>query len=160
MNINYYIEIKDKLINNEVYKSVKDYSKNRSDLTTYYEVGKLLALAGKHYGEGVIKEYSKKLTSELGKGYNLSSLKRMRQFYLIIRKGATLSHQLSWSHYIELITVNYVNKINYYIRITEQNNLSVRELNKSDIGQIEIYMNYIDKNLKKIDMDKTIGIII
>ena len=50
MNTNYYIEIKDKLINNEVYKSVKDYSKNRSDLTTYYEVVKLLALAGKHYG--------------------------------------------------------------------------------------------------------------
>ena len=84
----------------------------------------------------------------------------MRQFYLFIRKGATLSHQLSWSHYIELINVNYVNKINYYIRITEQNNLSVRELNKNDIGQIEIYMNCIDKNLKRIDMDKTIGIII
>ena len=102
------------------YDYIPDYRPYyRTDLKTYYEVGKLLALAGKHYGEGVIKEYSKRLTRELGKGYNLSSLKRMRQFYLIIRKGATLSHQLSWSHYIELITVNYVNKINYYIRITE-----------------------------------------
>ena len=60
MNTNYYIEIKDKLINNEINRTIKNYSINRSDLTTYYEVGKLLALAGKHYGEGIIKEYSKK----------------------------------------------------------------------------------------------------
>ena len=43
------------LINNEVYKKVKDYSKNRSDLNTYYKVGKLLNDAGKSYGEGIIK---------------------------------------------------------------------------------------------------------
>ena len=48
--MNYYEEIKQELINNEVYKSVKDYSKNRSDLTTYYNVGKMLSEAGKHYG--------------------------------------------------------------------------------------------------------------
>ena len=95
--MNYYNEIKKELIDNELNKKVKDYSKNRSDLNTYYNVGKLLAEAGKHYGEGIIKEYSKKLTSELGKGYTISNLKRFRQFYLIIEKGATLSHQLSWS---------------------------------------------------------------
>ena len=66
--MNYYEEIKQELINNEVYKSVKDYSKNRSDLTTYYNVGKMLSEAGKHYGEGIIKEYLKNLTEELGKG--------------------------------------------------------------------------------------------
>ena len=57
--MNYYNEIKQELINNETYKKVKDYSKNRSDLETYYNVGKLLSEAGKHYGEGIIKEYSK-----------------------------------------------------------------------------------------------------
>ena len=72
--MNYYDNIKEKLINNEVYKKVKDYSKNKSDLDTYYEVGKLLSKAGKQYGEGIIKEYSKKLTSELGKG---NSTKRL-----------------------------------------------------------------------------------
>ena len=65
--LNYYEEIKTELINNEITKKVKDYSKNRSDLNTYYNVGKLLSEAGKHYGEGIIKEYSKRLTYELGK---------------------------------------------------------------------------------------------
>ena len=98
--MNYYNEIKKELINNEIYKKVKDYSKNRSDLNTYYNVGKLLSEAGKNYGEGIIKEYSIKLTKELGKGYNTSSLKRMRKFYILIKKCATLSHQLLWSHYV------------------------------------------------------------
>ena len=93
--MNYYNEIKTEIINNEITKKVKDYSKNRSDLNTYYNVGKLLSEAGKHYGEGIIKEYSKKLTSEFGKGYGVSNLKRMRQFYFLIEKGATVSHQLA-----------------------------------------------------------------
>ena len=93
--MNYYNEIKNELINNEVNRKIKDYSKNRSDLTTYYNVGKMLSEAGKHYGEGIIKEYSKKLTNELGIGYNSSTLKRMRQFYLLIEKGAPLVHQLT-----------------------------------------------------------------
>ena len=56
--MNYYNEIKNELINNEITKRVKDYSKNRSDLNTYYNVGKLLSEVGKHYVKGVIKEYS------------------------------------------------------------------------------------------------------
>lgn len=74
----YYDEIKKELINNEITKRVKDYSKNKSDLNTYYNVGKMLSEAGKHYGEGIIKEYSKKLTYELGKGYGITNLKRFR----------------------------------------------------------------------------------
>ena len=57
----YYNEIKKQLIENEIYKKVKDYSKNRNDLETYYNVGKMLNEDGKKYGEGVIKKYSKKL---------------------------------------------------------------------------------------------------
>ena len=90
--MNYYNEIKENLINNEVYKTIKDYSKNKSDLETYYKVGKLLSEAGKNYGESIIKEYSIKLTEELGKKYNITTLKRMRQFYLLIEKGALLAH--------------------------------------------------------------------
>ena len=269
--MNYYIEIKNELINNEIIKRVKDYSKNRSDLTTYYNVGKLLSEAGKHYGEGIIKEYSRRLTNELGKGYTWSALKRMRQFFGLIEKGATMSHLLTWSHYIELLPLNKIEIINYYVKLIEQQNLSVRqlrekiknkeyerldnitkekliakeettlvdfiknpiviknttnkeaisekllqriiledipsflkelgngftfveneyririgsnynyidlllynyifncfvvvelkvtELKKEHIGQIEVYMNYIDKNLRKVTQDKTIGIII
>ena len=61
-----------------------------------------------------VMEYSKRLTNELGMGYTISNLKRFRQFYNIIKKGATLSHQLSWSYYSELIPLANVEKINYY----------------------------------------------
>ena len=131
--MNYYNQIKNTLIKNEIYKKVKDYSKNRNDLNTYYEVGRLLikAQGGEErarYGNKLIKEYSEKLTKELGRGYNSSSLKRMRKFYILIQKGATLSHQLTWSHYVEIIKLNDVREIKYYTYISETQNLSVREL--------------------------------
>ena len=130
--MNYYENIKEQLINNEVYKKVKDYSKNKNELQTYYNVGKLLieAQGGEErakYGDGLIKEYSKKLTEELGKGYSIKSLKYMRNFY-ILSKGTTLSNLLTWSHYCELLSISDMNKINYYIRICEEQNLSVRKL--------------------------------
>ena len=271
--MNYYKEIKHEFINNEITKRVKDYSKNRSDLNTYYNVGKLLSEAGKYYGEGIIKEYSKRLTNELGKGYSERNLQLMRKYYKFIhhQKTQTVSANLSYSHYSELLSLKDINKINYYIKITEQQNLSVRqlrekiknkeyerldektrkklvnneepkindliknpiliknsydykeisekalqkliledldnfltelgegftyikseykiklgdrynyidlllynihyncyavielkvtELKKEHIGQIETYMNYIDKNIKRVEQDKTIGIII
>ena len=271
--MNYYNEIKNKLIDNEITKRVKDYSKNISDLNTYYNVGKLLSEAGKKYGEGIIKEYSNKLTIDLGIRYTKSSLYNMLKFYYFTEKikFQTLSGNLSWSHYCELLSIKNLYKIEYYIMITEQQNLSVRklrekiknkeyerldentrlklinkednkvsdlvknpiliknsynytdvsekllkkliledldnfmnelgngfsyigneykikignnynyidlllfnyeyncfvvvelkvtELKKEHIGQIEVYMNYIDNNLRKITQDKTIGIII
>ena len=128
--MNYYSEIKNELINNEITKKVKDYSKNKSDLTTYYNVGKLLSEAGKHYGEGIINEYSKRLTKELGVSYTKRTLFRIRQFYLLFsnQKVSTLSTQLTWSHYSELLSIDNIDEINYYIMITEQQNISVREL--------------------------------
>lgn len=126
--MNYYDEIKIKLINNEHTKRVKDYSKNKSDLDTYYYVGKMLSEAGKHYGEGIIKEYSRKLTLELGKGYSSRNLWIMLNFYVLIEKVQTVSAQLTWSHYIELLKLKGINEINYYIYISENDNLSVREL--------------------------------
>ena len=128
--MNYYEEIKRELINNEVYKRVKDYSKNRSDLNTYYMVGKLLSEAGKSYGEGIIENYSDKLLIEVGKTYTKRTLFRIRQFYLMFseEKVSTLSTLLSWSHYVELLKINDVNKVKYYIKIAEEQNLSVRKL--------------------------------
>ena len=75
--MNYYDEIKEELINNEITKRVKDYSKNKSDLNTYYNVGKLLSEAGKHYGEGIIREYSRKLTIDINSTYNPSTLNKI-----------------------------------------------------------------------------------
>ena len=127
--MNYYKEIKENLINNEIIKRVKDYSKNRNDLETYYKVGKLLNEAGKHYGEGIIKKYSIKLTNELGRGYSERSLKYMRQFY-IFQKGQSMIANLTWTHYLQLLSLEDVIKIQYYIKVCEQNNLSVRNLRK------------------------------
>ena len=133
--MNYYKEIKNELINNEVYKRVKDYSKNRNELSTYYNVGKLLieAQGGEErakYGDGLIKEYSERLTKELGKGYSIRSLKNMRKFYLIYQKGQAMPAQLTWSHYCELLPLKDINEINYYVKITIEQCQKIYQLQK------------------------------
>ena len=98
--MNYYNEIKQKLINNEIYEKVKDYSKERNRVITYFEIGKLLNEAGKHYGENIIGEYSKKLIIEVGRKYNKRTLLRMKQLYNTFsnEKVSPLVTQLTWSH--------------------------------------------------------------
>ena len=132
--MNYYNQIRNELVNNEIYKRSKDYSKNKSDLETYYNVGKLLieAQGGEErarYGDGLIKEYSKKLTMELGKTYTYTSLSRMRQFYLL-SNVAPVAQSLTWSHYCELLPLKDINKIRYYIKICVMYNLSRNDLRK------------------------------
>ena len=239
LNCNYYNEIKNELINNEIYKRVKDYSKNRNELSVYYNVGKLLSEAGKHYGEGIIENYSKNLVIDVGKKYNKRTLFRIKQFYNLIEKQNLSKRQLrkkikskeyqrlddntklklinkeetvvsdfiknpiiirnkynvdkehitekilqkliledienfllelgtgfsfikseykikigSTYNYIDLLLFNYT--YNCFVVIE----LKVTELKKEHIGQIEVYMNYVDKNIKTINQDKTIGVII
>lgn len=271
--MNYYDEIKNKIIDNEIYCKFKDYSKERNRVITYFEIGRLLVEAGSKYGENVIEEYSNKLMKEVGKKYNRRTLFRMKQFYSIFcdKKVSPLATQLSWSHYIELLSIKDESKLKYYLEICINQNLSrndlrlriknkeyerldnetknklilkensnvvdfvknpiliknsydyseiserilqkliledisnflnelgsgfsfikneykikigdkynyidlllyniefncyvvvelkVTELKKEHIGQIQVYMNYIDINLKKINQNKTIGIII
>ena len=160
LNCNYYNEIKNELINNEVYKRVKDYSKNKNELSTYYNVGKLLieAQGGEDkakYGNALIKEYSEKLTNEIGRGYTFSALSRMRQFYLLSEKIATLSQQLTWSHYCELLVFDNVDEINYYIKQTEIYNLSVREL-REKIKSKEYQRLDDNTKLKLINKEETV----
>lgn len=128
--MNYYNEIKNELINNEINKTVKNYSINRSNLNSYYNVGKILSEAGKNYGEGIIKEYSKKLKYDLNKNYSVRLLYKMMKYYNFVFEGKlpTLSAKLSWRHYDEILRFNDINKIAYYIKICEQQNLSIRQL--------------------------------
>ena len=116
--MNYYKEIKNELINNEVYKRVKDYSKNRNELSTYYNVGKLLieAQGGEErakYGDALIKEYSERLVKEVGKNYDERTLRRMRQFYLVFNNEiwSPLATKLTWSHYCELLSIKDIKNI-------------------------------------------------
>ena len=128
--MNYYNEIKNKLIDDEVYSKVKDYSKERHKVITYFEIGKLLNEAGGKYGDNIIDEYSKKLVMEVGKKYNRRTLFRMKQFYNMFsdEKVSPLATQLTWSHYTELLSIKDSNKLSYYINVTRNNNLSKREL--------------------------------
>ena len=128
--MNYYEEIKNKIIDNETYERVKDYSKERHRVITYYEIGKLLNEAGGKYGANIIKQYSEKLVVEVGKKYNRRTLFRMRQFYRTFsnEKVSTLSTQLSWSHYSELLSIKNADKLSYYLNLSIIQNIGVREL--------------------------------
>ena len=84
-------------------------------------------MLGKCYGESIIREYSKKLTNELGKGYTETNLKYYRMFYSFAIRH-TLCDELTWSHYRTLLSIKNEDEINYYINICICQNLSVREL--------------------------------
>ena len=128
--MNYYKEIKNKIIDNETYERVKDYSKERHRVITYYEIGKLLNEAGKKYGANIIKQYSKKLVIEVGTKYNERTLRRMRQLYLLFKKQkwSPLATKLSWSHYSEVLSIKDEDKLMYYINACISKNLSKMEL--------------------------------
>ena len=133
--MNYYNEIKNEIIDIETYKKLKDYSKNKKELEGYYKIGELLieAQGGEErakYGNGLIKEYSVKLTKEFGKGYNCTNLKYMRQFFLFIRKGHAVNDLLSWTHYKQLLPLIDDNEIRYYEKITLEQRLGYRDLQK------------------------------
>ena len=136
--MNYYDEIKNILVDNAIEKKVREYKSNQKDLESYYNVGKLLveAQGGEErakYGNGLIKEYSKRLTSELGKGYSIQNLKNMRRFYLVVEKRQSLivqfkSLNISWTFIIKLLKLNDVNELLYYINCINKMNLTTREL--------------------------------
>ena len=128
--MNYYNEIKNKLIDNEIYTKVKDYSKERNKVITYFEIGRLLNEAGGKYGDKIIEEYSKKLVIEVGKKYNKRTLFRMKQFYNVFNneKVSTLSTQLTWSHYTELLPIKNENKMLYYLNLCINQSIDVRRL--------------------------------
>ncbi len=129
MNENkYYDEIKELIVNNEINKVVKNYSINRSDLETKYNIGKLLSEAGKNYGENIIKKFSVKLTNEFGKGYGLTNLKNMRNYYILFSKSQAMPDQLTWSHIIELLKIKNHFELKYYINISIIQKLTYRQL--------------------------------
>ena len=128
--MNYYNEIKERLIKSEIYDRAKDYSKDRHKVNVYFEIGRLLNEAGKEYGKNVIKQYAEKLIVEVGKKYNERTLYGMRKFFEVFsnEKLNPLGSKLSWSHYRELLTIKNIDAIMYYIDICEKNNLSKRQL--------------------------------
>ena len=127
--MNYYDEIKNKLTQEEIYERVKEYAKERHKVKTYFEIGKMLSEAGKHYGKDIIGKYALRLQKEVGKKYNKRTLFRMRQLYYIFNnpKVSTLWTQLTWSHLRLLFGLN-INAVNYYIQVVISQHLSVKSL--------------------------------
>lgn len=145
---NYYNEVENYIKRCEVNKKSRRYEEENDKVNTYWHIGRLIveAQGGEKrakYGNNLIKEWSVKLTAKYGNGYNISSLKRFRKFYLTFEKGATLSHQLSWSQIQELLPIKEHNKQKYYINLCISKNLSIRELRK------EIKLNSYERLLNK-----------
>lgn len=128
--MNYYNEIKEKLLQSEIYDRAKDYSKDRNKVNVYFEIGKILSKVGKEYGKNVIKQYSEKLMIEVGKKYNERNLRYMRQFYELFEKQIwnTSCSKLSWSHYREILVLKDINAIKYYLNECENKNLTIKQL--------------------------------
>ena len=128
MEENYLENIRGYIISEQARTIVRDYNANKSKLETYYNIGKELSEAGKHYGEGIVKKYAIELANEFGTNYGVTNLKYMRQFYNFVKKGHPLGDQLSWTHYKILLPLKDVNEIKFYIDLTIRNNLSKRAL--------------------------------
>ena len=128
--MNYYKDIKDKLIKAEIYDRVKDYSKDINKVKVYFEIGKLLSEAGKEYGKNIIKSYSLKLMIEVGKKYNERNLRYMRQFYELFenQKWNMMCSKLSWSHYREVLSLKDFNAVRYYLNQCKNKNLTIKQL--------------------------------
>ncbi len=157
--MNYYNEIKNELVNNEINRKVKTYSINKSDLSTYYNVGKMLSEAGKHYGENVIREYSNKLKTELNKKYSERTLRRYRQFYNFVArlKWSAMPTKLSWSHITELMVLSDEDEINYYISVVNDRNIGYRELNRiiknNEYSRIDVTTRNKLKHKEQLDVN-------
>lgn len=82
------------------------------------------------YGKGLLEQLSRDLTLHHGKGFSRSNLIRMRQFYLVYPKGATMSHFLNWSHWVELLKIDDGTERSFYEQQTILEKWSVRELQR------------------------------
>ena len=130
MKDNYLEQIRNEIITNEAKVMVREYRNNLDKLTRNYNIVKELTLAGKHYGEGIVKKYASILTKKFGKGYTFTELTRMKKFYELCQKVGALPQLLTWSHIVKLIPLKDINEINYYIHITIRDNLSYRKLSE------------------------------
>ncbi len=114
----------------QAYKTI-----NNILVQTYLEIGKRIVefeQEGKltaEYGSKLLTNLSKEL-SAYGKGFSRSNLTYMRLFYIKYTKSETVSHQLSWSHYFELLKVDDDLARSFYEKQCIKEQWSVRELKR------------------------------
>jgi len=132
MEQKFYDEIKNILITarNKVYQTA-----NFAMVEAYWNIGKsIIEEQGGNekaeYGTGLLKELSKQMTQDFGKGFTVANLKNMRQFYLTFPNGYALRSELSWTHYRLLMRIENENARNFYIEETIKSNWSTRQLER------------------------------
>lgn len=109
---------------------------NTTLLVTYWNVGRLIVEDEQNhqqraeYGNKMLKQLSKRLSNDFGKGFSVSNLQFMRRFYQKYQIQQTLSVKLSWSHYCELLTISDDNKRSFYEKECINANWSLRELKR------------------------------
>ena len=150
IDVNFINEVKN-LLNNA--KERVKTAINISMVYTYYEIGRRIVEQEQkgenraEYGKEVLKQLSIVLTKEFGKGYSISNLKTIRQFYVVYCKdqiGQTVFSEsqnlpitlegrcfyLSWGHYIKLMRISNIEERHFYEIEAYKNNWSVRELER------------------------------
>jgi hypothetical protein len=80
------------------------------------------------YGKRLLERLSKDLSLLHGKGFSLSNIKRMRQFYQLFPIGAEVPHQLSWTHFVELLKIDDTTERSFYLNQTINENWSTTQL--------------------------------
>ena len=109
---------------------------NSELLSTYWNIGRIIAEYEQtvperaDYGKQTLKELSKALTNEFGKGFSCANLYNMRQFYLSYEKVQSVTGKLTWTHYCELLTISDPDKRSFYEKEAVNANWSVRELKR------------------------------
>ena len=128
----FYNEIKSILVNarNKVY-----HTANFAMVEAYWNIGKKIIeeQGGKdtaEYGQGLLQELSKQMTRDFGKGFTVTNLKYMRQFYLTFQNGHALRGELSWTHYRSLMRVENEKARNFYLEEAIKSNWSTRQLDR------------------------------
>lgn len=106
---------------------------NSAMVEAYWEIGQQIDEAvgeRAEYGKGLLKYLAGQLTTEFGKGFDESSLRRMRQFFKMFPNRATLWHELSWSHYRLLMKLEDESRREFYGRECVESAWSVRQLER------------------------------
>ena len=161
--MNYYEQVENLIKNNEVNKKVRTLQDNSETLYTYWNVGRLIveAQGGEKrakYGDGLIKEWGKKLSEKYGRGYDYTNLSRMRLFYIEFPIIGSLRQQLTWTHYRYILPIKDENERNYYINRVILDNLSVRDLRREIKNKSFDRLSYKDKNNIEIINDMNLSL--
>lgn len=132
VNQNFYNEIRSILLSarNKVYQTA-----NFAMVEAYWNIGKSIIeeQGGKEkaeYGTGLLKELSKQMTHDFGKGFTVANLKNMRQLYLTFPNGYALRSELSWTHYRLLMRVENDNARDFYLQEAVKSGWSTRQLER------------------------------